>query len=202
MKKGWVVALFFCLIGCNDEKDCSCGNDICKDSSDISLSSDSASATDDTASTAADTLDSATGIDTVTGSETVDTDTVSDTGSDTDTGSGSDTVVPDTGLDCGGMAWQCGVGVNDKGFDLNCDGGALGCAKSGELCDNHQCTVCNTDAHCGPACSNCGEGNLIAFPRCLDGASCVECLQDSDCPTDRPACDTDNHVCVQCTTNA
>ena len=138
--------------------------------------------------------DTATGTDMDTDSET---ETAVATDSDSETESEMDT---DTGESCAEMNWTCGTGINSKGNVLDCDMD-VGCGDTGYWCSSHQCIQCNTDAHCGDNCAACGEDTFIAQPRCLEGASCVECLQDEDCPTDRPACDLNTHGCVQCTSD-
>lgn len=58
----------------------------------------------------------------------------------------------------------------------------------GERCVSGQCrfTGCTADEQC-------------ATGKCLtDTFSCVECGQDSDCPAERPVCDTRANVCVSC----
>ena len=127
-------------------------------------------------------------IDTVQDTATVvDTDS-STTTVDIDTGTGSD-----TGPGCADLLWECGIDTNTAGVELDCNIDIGGCAATGEWCENHLCTACNTDDHCGVNCVACGG----AEPKCIDG-QCVECGQDTDCPDNEPICNTNNNTCVEC----
>jgi hypothetical protein len=49
------------------------------------------------------------------------------------------------------------------------------------VCELGACRLCNDDKRCGVDCEPCGA----ALPRCTpDGASCVACLEDADCPAE------------------
>jgi hypothetical protein len=67
----------------------------------------------------------------------------------------------------------------------DCVGGACVCnaGSCGDYyrCDGVGCVLCNTPEYCGASCSAC----VAPTPFCTaDGAGCVECLVDGDCPVD------------------
>ncbi|MBQ9818214.1 MAG: VCBS repeat-containing protein [Proteobacteria bacterium] len=66
------------------------------------------------------------------------------------------------------------------------------CTGEGEFCEEtgsnaNMCVVCNDTIPC--------NGDLV----CSDQGQCVECNSDAECKdASKPACDLQNHVCVQC----
>ena len=96
-----------------------------------------------------------------------------------------------------------------------CEAGKAGaCAAYGYLCDvvEKACKQCLVDGDCpsgrclNDVCVECTEEADCATGTYCDVSSntCIDgCNDDSDCDTgNQPFCHTDNHQCVQCTTNA
>ncbi|MBN2527149.1 MAG: hypothetical protein JXR76_12215 [Deltaproteobacteria bacterium] len=211
MKKAFILCLFLCFFGCNSS------NNKSEETSTESNTSTEVTASDpitlDSTGDSRMDSESETGTashsstDTIVGSDTIaDTDTGEDsesnvhtdseTGTDTDSTTGSDSE-SGTGNSCLEMGWECGIGNNDLGAEINCNTNP-GCSTHGEWCDtDHFCMICNNDEHCGDDCSACDTER----PRCFDGDSCVECLEDADCPNERPVCDTASHSCHECLKN-
>jgi hypothetical protein len=82
---------------------------------------------------------------------------------------------------------SCGNSCAGKIFVNMCAGGACICKNQGAACGARNwcdpgnnagtCTLCNTKAHCGDACTAC-TGTNVCKP---DGSACTGCNIDSDC---------------------
>lgn len=103
-------------------------------------------------------------------------------------------------------------GAGDSGVPLTCDS-AEACRAQGfdGVCRASEClddVPCADDVECGlgercvrGACRfrGCTADGDCASGRCLKTSyACAECGQSSDCPRDRPVCDTASNTCVQC----
>jgi len=81
---------------------------------------------------------------------------------------------------------------------------------SGNYCSSGTCQVCVVDRHCGPGCGSCGLAfgpppsctpTTTTTPACYSpdntakSATCVQCMQDSDCGTGGQ-CNTSQHTCT------
>ena len=106
---------------------------------------------------------------------------------------------------------KCKDGCNEDS-DCSMNGECATCNMNSHQCSDPEC--CN-DSNCTPEfleCSVCQADQTCTNPECCkdsdcitnekpvcdtDNNVCLECLKDSDCPDDKPICDTDNNVCIE-----
>jgi hypothetical protein len=94
---------------------------------------------------------------------------------------------------------ECDVSTltcEDCVYDADCTGGYW-CDTGGA---DNKCTQCNTEAHCGSTCQNCGQvdcvyGNCDNDKQECTGTICVDCVYNTDCKTGF-MCDQSNKKCV------
>ncbi len=79
------------------------------------------------------------------------------------------------------------------------------CPDDKPFCENERCVECTPETGCESNTQHCENNKCISCPegKIWSGTACVDCIADTDCADtpDTPICNTDEHICVECTVN-